>query len=346
MTLKKENIKRIIFVLIIIFALFALTGCGSDMDDQPLNNFGDEKDIIGWIFVYPIGWIMSKIGSLFNGSYGLAIIVTTVIVRFAAWPIYAGQTNMSLNMQMAKPDLDRVNAKYNGRTDPESMQRKQQEIMAIYKKYNVSFKSCLSMPIQMGLFIGLTRAMTRIAIEGGALTLANFNLFGFDLRGSLLSGDYGIGNQVFTGVLVLLVAVTSFGQQFYLNKRQQSAVKTQEQTQQMGPSMDKMMKVMMYGFPIMLAVMAAGSTAFALYWTIGNTCSFITMFINKRVQDKKLAAHKESLKNNVDIFDKEEKSYSNDTQDVVVESDTTEIVDTNVASEKTIKRSDDIIDIE
>lgn len=353
MTLKRENIKRIIFVLVIIILFLALTGCGTDMDDQPLDKFTDEGNLLNYIFVYPIGWIMSTIGNWFNGNYGVAIIITTVIVRFGAWPIYAGQTNMSLNMQLAKPDLDKLNAKYLGKDDPESQQRKAMEMREIYKKHDVSFKSCLSAPIQMGLFFGLTRAMRRIAIEGGALSLTNVQFLGFDLRGSLWSNEFGVGNQIFTGVLVILVALSSVGHQLFVSKRAKidhsSTSPVNPAQNETSAMMQKSLKMMVYILPLGIAFLAAGNTAYALYYTVGNTCSMITMFINQRVRAKKLSAAKESRENGVDIIDGEKPSQpKNDiyesqpftqTNDVVV-------VDDNQTVVTNKKNNDDIIDIE
>lgn len=302
-------IKRLVMIFILVIGVLSLTGCASESDSWPLNGFTDETNLLGWIFIYPIGWLMSTIGNLFNGSYGFAIIFTTIIIRFAAWPIYAGQTNMSFNMQTAQPDIEKLNAKYAGRTDQASSMAKSQELREIYKKHNVSFKSCLSLPIQMGLFTGMTRAMTRIVIPDGLLTLDNFKIFGFDLRGSLWSDEYGVGNMIFTGVLVALVALTSFGQQYYIKKRNENLRKSENITKKVvnpdAPAAldpNKMMKMMLILMPISLAFMAAGNTAYALYWTIGNTCSFITMFVNYKLQQKRRAKLDAQKENTVEIL--------------------------------------------
>lgn len=354
MTLKKENIKRILVILLIVFLFLTLTGCSSDMDGSALDSstYSDE-DFLGKFFVYPIGWIMSTVGNWFNGSYGISIIIVTIIVRFALWPIYAGTTNMSFNMQLAQPSIDKVNAKYLGRDDPESQQKKTQEIMAIYKEYNISFKSCLAMPIQSLLFIGLTRAMTRVAIAGGSLSLSNFSLFGFDLRGELWSSDYGLGSQIFTGVLVALVALTCYFQQFLIQRKNKSLNASGKTKSAQAMQTEKFMKVFTYGFPIILAWMASSSTAYALYWTIGTTCSIVTMLITHKLQAKKLAEIKARRENDVDIFDKEVENTSNESviieeenNDAFSDFDKAEIITTNNNDNIEKKSNDDIIDIE
>lgn len=297
------NKKKIILVFTLLISLFTLTGCSTDTT-QNLNNFTDETNILGWIFVYPIGTIMSFVGNLFSSSYGIAIIVTTIFVRFMAWPIYAGQSNMGFNLQQAQPELDKLNAKYAGRDDRESQMQKQMEAQAIMKKHNVSFKSCLAMPIQMCLFIGMTNAMIRIAVEGGKLSLSNFDFLGFDLRGSAFSTEYGgVSTLLFSIVLALIVTVTMAGQIYYSKKTAPKPTNPKPKTPEQLKT-EKMMNMFMLAQPVILGFMAAGNTAYGLYWTVGNLCSFLTILINKKIQNEKRKMNESNLKSsNNDIID-------------------------------------------
>lgn len=308
---KKNNVLRIFVVFFIIVATLSLTGCSSDSDSLPLNGFFDESNLLGWFFVYPIGFLMSVIGKLFNGSYGVAIVVTTIILRFALFPIYAGTSNLGLNMQLAQPDLEKLNAKYAGRTDQESMALKQAEMVAIYKKYNVNFKSCLAQPIQMGVFFGMTRALNRIIIAGGSLTLTNLTLFGLSLAGSVKTSEYGIASQIFSGFLVVVVAATQFGI-VKIGEKYRPKTAPKKQTSEFAGMFEKQMKLMILIMPLWLAFLASGSTAYALYWAVGNTCSLIITIINGRNMNKKREAHGLNNPNKVDILDKNESTF-NDT---------------------------------
>jgi len=89
------------------------------------------------------------------GNYGIAIIMLTVLVRGAMFPLSWKQTQNMAKMQALKPDLDRINEKY--KTD---MQKRSQAMQEVYRKHNVNpLGGCLPMFIQLPIFIGLYRAL-------------------------------------------------------------------------------------------------------------------------------------------------------------------------------------------
>ena len=108
---------------------------------------------------------MALISGLFGNSFALGILFTTIIVRTLAWPIYAKTNDMSLKMSVAQPDMQRLERKYAMRKDPESQQRKQMEMMQIYK----------SITLVCGFLLNFTNAnfpcdvqvVRRITIPGG-----------------------------------------------------------------------------------------------------------------------------------------------------------------------------------
>ena len=54
----------------------------------------------------------------------------------------------------AQPELDRIEKKYDGKDDQESMLKKSQEIGLVYKKFNINpFAGCLYAFIQLPIFI-------------------------------------------------------------------------------------------------------------------------------------------------------------------------------------------------
>lgn len=301
-----KYIKRFCIAFFAVVIVISLSGCvatGDVSSYPPLDKFTDETNPLGWLFIYPFGWIMNFIGNLFGGSYGMAIIFTTIIVRVLGWPIYVGQSQISANMQLAQPDIDKLNAKYLGRDDQASQMAKGQEMREIYQKHNISFKSCLAMPIQFCLFSGMTQAMKRVAVAGGALSFSEsaMTFLGFDLRGSLLNSDYGLSTQIFTGVLIVILVCVHLLQTFLSRKASERQRAKSNRPQTVNPQMDKTMKLMTYGMPIMFAFYASGSTAYALYWVIGNICSLITSIIVQKRNEKKFDAAKNN-ENTVEIL--------------------------------------------
>ena len=89
------------------------------------------------------------------GNYGIAIIMLTVLVRGAMFPISYKQTQNMARMQALKPEMDRINEKY--KTD---MQKRSQATQELYRKHNINpLGGCLPVFLQLPIFIGLYRAL-------------------------------------------------------------------------------------------------------------------------------------------------------------------------------------------
>ena len=90
------------------------------------------------IFVKPLAWFIIQIGKLVN-SYGLALILATIIIRGVVWPFTKKTAMQSENLKKAQPELSKIETKYKNRQDQEAMMQKSQEMMMIYKKYNIIY---------------------------------------------------------------------------------------------------------------------------------------------------------------------------------------------------------------
>jgi YidC/Oxa1 family membrane protein insertase len=89
------------------------------------------------------------------GNYGIAIVMLTVLVRGAMFPISFKQTQNMARMQALKPEMDRITEKY--KTD---MQKRSAAIQELYRKHNINpLGGCLPVFLQLPIFIGLYRAL-------------------------------------------------------------------------------------------------------------------------------------------------------------------------------------------
>ena len=117
------------------------------------------------LVVKPLAWLTLKVGKLVN-SYGIALIILSLIIRLCLAPFTKGTAEQSENMKKMQPEMDRINKKYENKNDQESMQAKSMETMALYKKYNVNpFSSCLFAFIQIPLLFGFLEAINRVPIN-------------------------------------------------------------------------------------------------------------------------------------------------------------------------------------
>lgn len=89
------------------------------------------------------------------GSYGMAIIIFTLIMRAFLWPINVSQQKSMKNMQNLTPKLKLIQEKY--KNNPQLMQQK---MMEFYKENNFNpTAGCLPMLIQIPVFIMLYSAL-------------------------------------------------------------------------------------------------------------------------------------------------------------------------------------------
>ena len=83
------------------------------------------------------------------GGYGIGIILLTIIVRAAMWPLGVSQQRSMRTMQMLQPKLKAIQERY--KSDPQKMQQK---MMEFYKEHKFNpMGGCFPLLIQMPIFI-------------------------------------------------------------------------------------------------------------------------------------------------------------------------------------------------
>lgn len=89
------------------------------------------------------------------GSYGLGIILLTVAIRLAMWPLGVSQQRSMKMMQTLQPKLKAIQERY--KNDPQVMQRK---MMEFYKEHKFNpMSGCFPLLLQMPIFILLYSAL-------------------------------------------------------------------------------------------------------------------------------------------------------------------------------------------
>ena len=114
-----------------------------------------------------LGFFMNGIFSVLNmigiPNIGLAIIIMTILIYMAMLPLTIKQQKFSKLQRKMQPELNKINKKYQGRKDPDSMERQQAEIKEVYGKYGVSATgSCVQLIIQMPILLALYRVFYNI----------------------------------------------------------------------------------------------------------------------------------------------------------------------------------------
>src|SRR3979411_1810720 len=89
--------------------------------------------------------------NLVGGSWGLAIIGLTVVIRAALVPLTFRQLKSMQEMERLAPQISALKEKYK-----EDKQRQQQEIMKFYQEHKINpLASCLPLLLQLPVFISL-----------------------------------------------------------------------------------------------------------------------------------------------------------------------------------------------
>ena len=219
------------------------------------------------IFVKPLAWVILFFGKL-TTSFGLGLIITSILIRLVVYPLTKKSTMQAENMKKIQPELQRLEKKYANKDqkDREVMMMKSQEMMALYKKHNVSpMAGCLPALLQLPLFIAFLDAINRVP----AIFEEKFLVFhlGTTPRIGIAGGNW------WYIVLTLLVAVTTY---FALNKASNSQPTA-------GNDMAKQTKMMSNIFTVMIIVMSVFmSSALNIYWIVSNGCTLLQNYIVKR----------------------------------------------------------------
>ncbi|WP_100406531.1 membrane protein insertase YidC [Bacillus solitudinis] len=233
------------FIVVLFLCIVFLSGCG--VNQQPIT--AETQGIWNHFFVYPMSWLLIFFAGLFNGSFGLSIVIVTVLIRFVLLPLMLKQQKSSRSMQALKPQMEELQNKYKTeekKKDPKNVQNMQKELMALYQENGVNpMAGCLpifvQMPVMMAFYFAIMRT-EEIALH------------------SFLWVDLGNPDPMF--ILPLIAGLTTFLQV------RMTAFQLQGQ-----------MKIIMYIMPIMIIV--AGVTlpsALSLYWVVGNVFMIIQTY--------------------------------------------------------------------
>lgn len=239
-----------------------------NLDDLPeCSDFkitsGGYEGIWTSLFVKPLAWLLLKIGFIVK-NFGLSIIIVTLIIRIIMMPFTKKAAVQSENMKKVKPELDKLEKKYKSKNDKDSMMQKSQEMLILYKKYNISpMAGCLFSFIQLPLFLAFYESLYRLpAIFEGKL------LF-FDLGVTPLIA-FGNGQYYYIILVILVFLVT-----YYSFKLNSGAA--------MGKDQEAQMKMMRNITLVMIGTASfTVSSAIALYWITNSSFTIIQNLYVKR----------------------------------------------------------------
>lgn len=241
--------KKLKLFSLVTVLLFVLTGCDS---------VENKEGFFYSFFVKPMDGLLDFLGNtVFNGSYGMAIIAITIAIRLVLMPFmlknFRRQSEMKIKMDIVKPKMEDIQKKLKEAETKEEQMVLQQEMMALYREHNINplNMGCLPILIQMPIIMGLYFAILYSA------DVKSHEFLWFSL------GSPDIVMTVVAGIIYFVQAQVSLW-----------TVPESQKAQ---------MKIMMYISPIMIVIISFSSmAALPLYWSVGGLFLIIQTYIGRK----------------------------------------------------------------
>ncbi len=172
------------------------------------------------------------------GSYGLGIILMTLVVRLILVPLTFSQNRATAKMQKLNPEMEALKKKYK-----DDQQRLNEETVKLWKEHGVNpAAGCLPMLIQMPVIIAMFTALREFQFGEAA--------------GFLWLPDLAQPDPLF--ILPVLAAISTF-------------VQTRLSMSHGADSAGGSQAIMAYGMPLFIGYISTQfPSGLALYWTVTN----------------------------------------------------------------------------
>ena len=253
-------------------------------------------------FLYPIEWVVAWImylchqGLVFLGfsdgpgpAWVLSIVGLVIIIRILLIPLFFKQIKASRGMQLLQPEMQAIQKKYKGKSDPASREAMSRETMELYRKHGTNpFASCMPILLQSPIFFALFRVLNGLVpistgdskaigpIDSSVATdIEQSSVFGAQLSDIFLRTE-DLQTRIVIAVLILAMCATTFFTQ------RQLTMKNMPKAALEGP-MAQTQKMMLYVFPFIFAVSGVNFPVGVLvYWTTTNLWSMGQQFYTIR----------------------------------------------------------------
>lgn len=244
--------KKTLYIIITAIPLI-LTGCQSSME---------KPSFFQSTLVQPFEQLIHLFAELTGGSFGLSIIILTVLLRLLLMPSmlkqYKNQQLQKEKMNLFKPELEEIQIKLKETKDIEEQRTLQQEMMGLYQKHGINplNMGCLPLLIQMPILMGLYYAII------GSREIATHSFLWFNLGHS--------------DILMTAIAGIVYFLQFKLS---QTNMPTEQQ---------KQMKFIGLLSPFMIVMVSLNApAALPLYWAVGGVFLTLQNLLSRKLYQPK-----------------------------------------------------------
>ncbi|NTW38752.1 MAG: membrane protein insertase YidC [Cellulomonadaceae bacterium] len=228
-----------------------------------------------------------------GATWALSIVGLVIVIRIILIPLFVRQIRASRGMQLLAPEMQAIQKKYKGKTDPASREAMSRETMELYRKHGTNpFSSCLPILAQSPIFFALFRVLNSLGkVAAGEYpnadnprpgiglltqqlaTQANdATIFGAPISSYFLQPTATTGTRIVSVVLIVLMSVTTFTTQRQLTQKNMPASALE------GP-MAQQQKMLLYILPLVFAISGVNfPIGVLIYWTTTNIWSMGQQF--------------------------------------------------------------------
>ncbi|MCR5372928.1 MAG: membrane protein insertase YidC [Solobacterium sp.] len=285
------QMKKMLILTAVFLFMVTMTGCrvATDADGAikliyPETTFAETMASENWfnaLLVWPMAQFINKLTPKM-GSVG-ALAALTLLVNAVLLVATLKSQIQQQQMQLLQPELDRIQRKYEGRTDDASRQKQAQELNKLYQKYNINPLSTIAMTfLQFPIVIALFHAVQRSSL------LKSTPFMGLSLEVSPLNGMKAGISGYFIIFLVMIVsqAITMFMPRWMAKKRaQEEAERTHRRVQESKASTQSNM-MMIYMVILFSVIGLTLPSAMSIYWTIYSVVNIVKMFVVQSIITK------------------------------------------------------------
>jgi len=251
-------------------------------------------NIFETLIVQPIFNLLMGLYSIIPGhDFGIALILFTIIIRFAMWPLVVRQLHQVKAMRKLQPELVKIKKATKGNRQLESMQ-----MLELYKKHDVKpFRSILVLLIQLPIFIALYQVIQIFTIHRDQIAKFTYDFvehiqpiqalithpeqFNEKLLGLVDLTAHAIGTDG-VNIFLVILAIIAAGTQYIISKQTAPTTSTKrfrdvmaeaadgkqpDQSELNAVMMGKMIKFLPF---FMLFIMLSLPGALALYYATSN----------------------------------------------------------------------------
>lgn len=294
--MKKDKMKKVVILLMLITMVVLMTGCQSNVDangntlaerviylSTPWSQSLDESFFTA-IFVYPIAQVINWIGSKLN-SAALAITITTILFNLLTLSMSIKSTIQTQKLQMIQPQQLAIQEKYAGRDDEAAKMQQAQELQRLMDKNGINPLSSLVAPLlQFPILISMFYAVQRADV------VCHGTFMGITLETTPMNAFKNFSTQWPIVLIFVLMAVAQLLQSkipqwlaTYQRKHSKNYRKYKDQGNPANGQQNMMMLVMVL---MVVFIGLRWPAAMSLYWLVNSVVGVVkTIFIQWRYID-------------------------------------------------------------